>query len=197
MRQDDPVALEAAVRALLASDRLSRPTRAALQARLDPPAEAPRVFSPRQLSTLRALCLRLIPEAALVERIDLAGRFEAALAKGFTRGWRHAAAPTDRDLHRMGLDAIDEAAQARFDQDFAGLPDDAQDALLETACDADPAGDPALGRWFEEVLSALADLYYAHPLVQVSIGYDGMADAQGVRAVGPAAIAEEAAHLGG
>jgi hypothetical protein len=36
------------------------------------------------------------------------------------------------------------------------------------------------------------ELHYAHPLVQVSIGYDGMADAHGVQAVGLAEVAQDA-----
>jgi len=47
-------------------------------------------------------------------------------------------------------------------------------------------------RWFEELLCALVELHYAHPLVQVSIGYDGMADAHGVQAVSLAGVAHDA-----
>ncbi len=110
------------------------------------------------------------------------------------RGWRYAAAPPDLVLHRAGLDALDTAARADGrSRDFAELDGKAQDTLLKAASEGAPPMDAApLQHWFEELLTGLTELYYAHPLVQVSIGYDGMADAHGVQAVGLQAVAAEA-----
>ena len=75
---------------------------------------------------------------------------------------------------------------------FAALGSDGQDRLLQAASEGRPCdAGVALDIWFKELLSQLAELYYAHPLVQVAIGYDGMADAHGVQAISPAAIALE------
>ena len=145
---------------------------------------------------MQAACLRLIAESELVERIDLAGAFETRLAEGSGRGWRYADAPADLVLHRAGLDALDAAARAQHGDSFADLSSNQQDTLLKAACLGEAPMNMAPGRWFEELLTALTELYYAHPLVQVSIGYDGMADAHGAPAVGLQAVAAEADRLG-
>ncbi len=189
-------ALDARTRTLLASDALTSPTRAALQARLDRRFEPGDLLTPAQRRALLAACLRLIPEPELVTRIDLAAAFEAKLGEGFGRGWRYAEAPDDVTLHRDGLDALNAAALAKTGRAFADLDGGAQDQLLEAAGQGGVPKKAASARWFEELLTALTELYYAHPLVQVSIGYDGMADAHGVKAVGFQAIAAEAERLG-
>ena len=188
---DDIADLEARTRALLASDRLTEPTRRALQARMAPPHGSPRAFTAEQFRTLQAVCLRLIPEPALVSRVGLAARLDARLADATPRGWRHAEAPDDLTLFREGLATLEQLVQARGGEHFDMLYPDSQDALLQDACEGRPAGAGVpLDLWFEELLSQLVELYYAHPLVQVAIGYDGMADAYGVVAISPRAIAE-------
>ena len=194
MSPEDLAALETQTRALLAGDRVTEPTRRVLLERLDAPVPAPRALSAEQMRTLDACCLRLIPEPELVARTALAARFEAHLADGVPRGWRYAEAPEDLALHRSGLDAMAAAARAQDDRGFADLDAEAQDRLLQAASEGRLPADVPLARWFEELLTALAELYYAHPLVQVSIGYDGMADAHGVQAVSPQAIAREASR---
>ncbi len=129
-------------------------------------------------------------------RIDLAAAFEASLVAGFGRGWRYAEASDDLTLHRAGLKALDNAAQAQHARAFADLDGAAQDALLKAAGEGASPTEAAPAYWFEELLTALVEIYYAHPLVQVSIGYDGMADAHGVQAVGLQAVAAEAERLG-
>ncbi len=189
--------LEARTRALLASDRLTEPTRRVLTARLERRPGPPRALSAGQMLTLHAVCLRAIPEPELVTRVQLAEAYDARLADAVPRGWRYAEAPDDLSLQRAGLDALDAAALTRSGRRFAELDAAEQDALMTAACAGELDGPQAapLARWFEELMNALAELYYAHPLVQVSIGYDGMADAHGVAAVSPQAIAEETAAL--
>ena len=155
--------------------------------------EPTHLLSPDQRRTLEAACLSLIPEPELVRRIALPAAFEARLAQGLYRGWRYAEAPEDAALFRAGLDALDIAARRRTGQTFADLGADDRHALLAAACKGEPPmDDRALKHWFEELLTALTEIYYAHPLVQVSIGYDGMADAHGVQAVGFRAVTAEA-----
>ena len=194
---EDLSQLEARTRTLLDSDALTAPTRTALKARLEQQFETAALLSPNQRATLNAACLRLIPEPELVRRTALGAAFEAKLAQGFERGWRYADAPADIALHRAGLDVLDAAAQAKAAKPFAELEPPSQDTLLKAAAAGEPVGGQAFPEhWFEELLTALTELYYAHPLVQVSIGYDGMADAHGVDAVGLQAVAAEAQHLG-
>ncbi len=193
----DPLSdLEARTRALLASRTVSAPTRKALVRRMDQTFGPSSLFSVEQRRTMEAVCLRLIPEPDLVRRIRLAAAFEAKLGSGLGRGWRYIDMQDDVALHQAGLTALDGSARAEGGSSFADLPLDAQDELLQAAADGKaPMADPVLEHWFEELLAALAEIYYAHPLVQVSIGYDGMADALGVEAVGLDAVAAEAEHL--
>jgi len=193
-RLDD---LVARTQRLLDSDRLTAPTRAALRARMDRRYAAPRLFDAAQMQTLRAVAARLIPDPDLADAVDLAGALDAGLADGEGDGWRYAEAPPDPRLHALGLDALETASMSRFASRFSDLDGDDQDALLSAAA-AGKLQSPGVdtGRWFEELLCALVELHYAHPLVQVAIGYDGMADAHGVQAVSLAEVAHEA-HLAG
>jgi hypothetical protein len=190
----DVVDLAARTERLLASDRLTAPTRTALRARLDRRYDAPRLFDPLQMRTLQALSARLIPDPDLGAAVNPAGALDAALADGEGDGWRYAEAPPDRRMYGLGLGALNAAALAAFASPFCELHPDRQDALVEAAASGRlESPDVNIARWFEELLCALVELYYAHPLVQVAIGYDGMEDARGVQAVNLADVAKDAA----
>ncbi|MBE7218922.1 MAG: gluconate 2-dehydrogenase subunit 3 family protein [Caulobacteraceae bacterium] len=171
---EDLAALEARTRALLASDRVTAPTRKALEARLETCADGPRALEPRQVATLAAVSADLLPLGPLSHRLELARRFDAQLASGPGDGWRYADAPPDAEGMRAGLDALDRAAAPSV---FPDLPAERRQGLLAAAREGGLEGVPA--RWFEDALAGLTRLAYAHPLVQVAIGYDGMADAHG------------------
>ena len=167
----DLAPLEARTRALIASDRVTAPTRRALLARMDATFAEPRALSPGQMRTLRAVAARLVP----LDGLDLAARFDAMLADGPGDGWRYADLPPDQEVHAVALDRLAAAG-------FADLDAEAQDAVLTAVQAGDPPGQAwpfRADRWFEEVLAALVKLAYSHPLAQASIGYDGFADAHG------------------
>lgn len=167
----DLAPFEARTRALIASDRVTAPTRRALLNRMDAAFSEPRALTPPQMRTLRAAAARLVP----LEGLDLAARFDAMLADGPGDGWRYADLPSDREAHATALDRLGAAG-------FADLDAAAQDAMLTAVQAGDPPGAPwpfRADRWFEELLAALVKLAYSHPLAQVSIGYEGFADAHG------------------
>jgi hypothetical protein len=194
----DPYAeLKARTERLLASDKLTGPTRGALKARLERRYGAPRLFDAVQMRTLRAATARLIPAPDIADAVDLAGALDAALADGDGDGWRYLNLQPDRELHPLGLDALDAAARRRFASGFEALNPEAQDELLRAAADGRlDSGVEGLdaSRWFEEFLVLLVELHFSHPLVQLAMGYDGMADAHGVQAVSLSAVAAEARH---
>lgn len=172
-------ALEERARALLASDRLTAPTRRALAERLGERAGEPQALSARQLATLRAVAKRLVPLDELDEAVDPAARLDAALAKGTGDGWRYADMPPDAQAIAAGLDRLGRDG-------FLDLSGEAQDAVLAKVREGVADWPVPSARWFEEALSQLVQLAYAHPLLQLSIGYDGMADANGWPVVDPA-----------
>lgn len=146
---------------LLESNRVTPATRKALLERLN--AQYQRIFfTETQLETLRAVALRLVPHDPL--ELDLAGPVDERLAHGDSKGWRYADLPLETNPYGALLEALP--------KNFLQLEGDAQDALLEGL-------QKKFSRAFEDLLAELVEIYYAHPLVQVRIGYYGFADAQG------------------
>lgn len=169
------------VRALLATEHVSAATRAALQARLDAPADyQPQFFAPETFALLAAVAARLLPQPERDQPIPLAPAIDQRLAEGRADGWRYDALPPDREAFRLGLGGIQEIAQELFNADFLQLNTDQQDAVVQALADNTPPGATwqqlNAGRFFEELLAELTETYYAHPLAQEEIGYVGMAD---------------------
>ena len=176
------------VEALLDGDLVTPPTRAALRARLDGRTTPPTFLSPELFAVLQAVCARLAPQPKPDRQVDLAGLVDARLATGPGDGWRYDALPADGEAYRLGLLALNQAAQTLGGSSFAALDGADQDRLIERCQrgelgDASWAGEPC-ALWFEELLAEVAEHYYAHPFAQDAIGYAGMADARGWTAVG-------------
>jgi hypothetical protein len=176
------------VRALLATDLVTAPTRKALQARLDLPAvSAPRWFSVDQFDTLAAVCARLIPQTDRTEPVDVPGLIDQRLGEGMGDGWRYAEMPPDGKAHRQGLRGLDETSQIWFGSTFKQLEGVCQDSVLTTVQRGTPPGETwrtlSAAYYFEELLALAVDVYYAHPFAQEEIGYVGMADAHGWQAI--------------
>lgn len=170
------------VRALLSTEHVSAATRAAVQGRLDAPANyAPQLLAPKTYALLEAVAARLLPQPDRPDQpIPLAPALDQRLAAGRADGWRYDTLPPDREAFRLGLGGIQEIAQVLFQADFTSLNTEQQDAVLQALAEGHPPG-PAWEtldavRFFEELLAELTETYYAHPLAQEEIGYVGLAD---------------------
>ena len=170
------------VRALLSTEHVSAATRAAVQGRLDAPANyAPQLLAPETYALLEAVAARLLPQPDRPDQpIPLAPALDQRLAAGRADGWRYDTLPPDREAFRLGLGGIQEIAQVLFQADFTSLNTEQQDAVLQALAEGHPPG-PAWEtldavRFFEELLAELTETYYAHPLAQEEIGYVGLAD---------------------
>ncbi len=166
-----------AYRRLINSDRVSRTTRELLLARaaLDDPGYRPAALAPDQLTNLRAVLARVLPQTGV--GIDLAARVDAQLAAGQGDGWRCADLPADADAYRAGLRTLD----ATTGQPFHSLPGERQDALLTQVADgSSPATGPGLldanqmRLWFADVRADAVRLYVAHPATLARMGYSGI-----------------------
>jgi len=172
------------VRALMDTDLVTPPTRAALSARLDflPPA-APLFFTADEMATLVAALGRLFADSVQPDANYLAATVDARLAGGGGDGWRYDDMPPDGAAARLGLHGLDQAARARFGADFAALDAPRQDEVLTAVQGGDVPGETwqtvPPGRYFEELLAEASEAYYSHPVAQEEIGYVGMADAPG------------------
>ena len=178
----DGVAVGAAWRALLGSDRVSARTRAALLGRTRRDDPGARAMSAARFATLRLVVARMVPQPGGA-RIDLAARVDAALAAGVGDGWRLAGMPPDAEACAAGLDTLEAAALRAGGAGFAGLADAAQDALLgRVAAGTLDVGGAGSGRldaaqmrlWFEEVRSMAVRAYAAHPATLARMGYGGI-----------------------
>jgi gluconate 2-dehydrogenase gamma chain len=173
-----------ALKTLLLSDLLTQATQEALLARLEAKAIEPRFFTPSEFTILEAISARLIPQ----DVANLATEIDARLLKGESDGWRYDALPPDGEAYQLGLCGLEESAQSQYNSSFTDLQPNQQDALLESVQRGTIKGAiwetlPS-GRFFEDLLAELTEIYFSHPLAQQKIGYVGFADAHGWQRVG-------------
>ena len=188
---------------LINSDRVSSQTRNVLLARAQPddPAYNPVTLTPVQLSILRAVAARIVPQAAATDGIALEARVDRNLTNGPGNGWRYDILPSDADSYRLGLDTLNAEAKSQHKQPFVALTAAQQNGMLESLDggsfgagllrtlgdvamhlglgDTEPGTHlttPQMKRWFEEMRGDLARAYMAHPETFARIGYSGIAD---------------------
>ena len=176
------------VRALLDSRYVTEPTRGALQARLDARDGEPRFFDPAAYATLSSVCDRLIPQTDREAPVPVAIEIDRRLAQGLSDGWRYDTLPPDANALEQGLRGIDQSAESLFGAQFISLAAAQQDHVLQAVQRGEASGDawrtlPAQ-RFFEDLLAEAAEIYFSHPLAQEELGYAGMADSYGWRAIG-------------
>jgi pimeloyl-ACP methyl ester carboxylesterase len=170
---DRAPAVPAATVKLIGSNRVTRRTRALLARRALPDASdaRPGVLTPRQLTTLRAIAARVIPQHG--PSIDLAARLDACLAEGSSDGWRFADMPRDNDAYAAALDTLsgfearDRSDQNRCLDAIAAGTYSIEDARLTPA---------QFRQWFEDARNDLVRLWLSHPATAAQIGFHGFAN---------------------
>ncbi len=177
------------VRALLETDDVTAPTRAALEERLQAPEASPlRFFSLSEMETLRAAAARLIAQTSAAETMELVREIDDRLVAETGNGWRFASLPPDRETYRRGLAGLEESARALHGFGFAELHGEQQDDVLRCVQAGSAPGEIWRSldapRLFEELLADLVEAYYSQPVAQEQIGYAGMADAPGWTRIG-------------
>lgn len=172
---------------LIGTPFVTAPTRAVLLARMAKlPVREPQFLTPSEFALLGAVCDRLLDQDE-DRRIDVPGAIDTRLAAGETDGWRYDALPDDGAAMRRGLAGFDETAHAVAGAGFVDLSTRDRDRVIAAVQAGDPPGDawrslPAR-RFFEDLLAAATEAFYAHPLAQEEIGYVGYADARGWQAI--------------
>ena len=179
---------EGTVRAILDTEFVTAQTALALRQRIGEVAPHTAVLDADGMAVLAAVCERLIPQPDRAEPIDLAARLHHAVATAGGDGWRYATLPTDEVALIQGVSALDASARTMTSRGFCELDADGHRLILSAVQKgvAPKAAWPGLdqARWFEELLAAVTEIYFSHPLAQEEIGYLGMADAQGWDEVG-------------
>ena len=183
------------VRAVLDTDLVTAATARALRRRLGPVDPHAPLLDEAGAALLASICDRLIPQPDRPEPIDIAARLHAQVATGGGDGWRYATLPGDATALVAGVAAVDASARAMTGKGFLVLDGAARDGVLSAVQRGDPPGDAwatlDAARWFEELLVAVTEIYFGHPIAQEEIGYLGMADAKGWSDV---SIAARAVH---
>lgn len=148
----------------------------------------PKIFSPAELRTLRALAQAVVPDAGF----DLASCIDHQLRGDKGDGWRFADLPTDCNAWHRGLQSLDHAAQSAHGVSFLALHPGQQHELLQQASDgklgkgllgtlhvgrgADAYSGPEMKQWIEDVRGEFTRLYMGDPRTMDRIGYTGFAD---------------------
>ncbi|GAA3703453.1 hypothetical protein GCM10022268_11420 [Sphingomonas cynarae] len=161
---------------LLASDRVSRRTRAAMLDRMRAPVLPTATWTDLDRETVAALVAQVLPGGG--DDRDLADRILTGIADGPGDGWRFAALPPDAEAWRRGLATLNAVTGG-----FAMLPSAARADWLDRLADGevgvadDGTGlSPAqMALWFEDVRAETARTWMSLPATMAAIGYDGFA----------------------
>lgn len=157
-------------------------TRKVVQGRVD---TTPRrtFFTEEQFKFWTVVFEHLLPQTDRTpdRQIPLVAPLDDRLAKNQTDGYRYEDMPEDRIAYRIGIDAIQDEARERFDNDFLSLPYKHQDMVLEGLHDGEPQAGAAIwkrmsvSRFWELIVSDAVKAYYAHPWAWDEIGFGGPA----------------------
>jgi hypothetical protein len=158
-------------------------TRSVIDARLAIP-DTPRFLEAEEWQTLRAICDRIVPQAADRPPVPIAALVDHKLACDERDGYRQASLPPLREAWRRGLAALDAESQAKHQRRFHALTVDVQDELLKAMQDGklDGAawqGMPASQFFSERVTHDILAAYYSHPTSWNEIGFGGPASPRG------------------
>lgn len=173
---------------LLESALITTSTRRALEERLAMAKRENRFFSDEQFQLLSAVCDCLVDQPSEDRMVNVAIYIADRLLNKKKDGWRFNSMPPDEDMYTMGLEGIQQTSVLVFKGAFMNLGRKEQMQVLQTIQDGKPPGEvwkqmPA-STFFEELLAEVAETFYSYPLIQIEIGYMGMADAYGWQKIG-------------
>lgn len=173
------------VSTLLNSDTVTESTRKALQKRIETAKEINHFFSDELFKLLSIVCDRLINQDTENRVMNVAVFIDERLKANTCDGWRYNDMPPDDEMLIKGLEGINETAVIVFEKKFIDLRNEEQVKVLKEIQQGIAAGNiwgklPPK-RFFEELLAEAVEIFFSFPAVQVSIDYEGMADAKGWR----------------
>lgn len=148
----------------------------------------PVFFDSYTFSILTSVCNRLLNQHEGQNLVQVAFFIDERLKKGITKGWRYDHMPPDSQMYIQGLNGIDETSKLMFKNEFTRLSPDEQVAVLleiQKGCVEGKVWCVLNAKtFFEELLTEVTEIFYAHPNSQIDIGYFGMADAYGWKNIG-------------
>jgi hypothetical protein len=161
-------------------------TRAEILARVEevPPI---RFFSADEAALLTAIVDRVLPQDDRTpeRRIPIVPFIDERLHAGRIDGYRFADMPPDGEAHRLGLQAVEACARARFSRGFMALSMAEKEQLLKLLHDGKPPAAEDIWRrmpvhrYWLLLLHDVCQVYYAHPWAWDEIGFGGPAYPRG------------------
>ena len=157
-------------------------TRSVVLKRVEPPPPL-RFFSEDEANLMQAVCARILPQDDRddAHQVPLVPGIDQRLAEGRTDGYRYEKMPLDTEAYHLGLQGINDAAQARCGKGFVELSPTDQDAVLKTLHDGKPDGGEdvwdkmPVHRFWMLLVQDVVEQYYAHPFAWDEIGFGGPA----------------------
>lgn len=146
-----------------------------------------RFFTQEEAALLGAVIDRMLPQDDRSETrtIPILPVIDERLYKNALSGFRYEDMPPDRNAYRLGLSAIDEMAQLRFQQPFVELSVHRQELILKSLHDGKPDPDHAawqqmpVHRFWALLIEDCVTAYYSHPWAWDEIGFGGPAYPRG------------------
>ncbi len=146
-----------------------------------------RFFSAEEAELMTAIVDRVMPQddRAAEHTIPILPVMDERLFKNSLNGFRYEDMPPDQEAYRLGMKAIDEMAQARFQEQFVTLTVHSQELILKSLHDGKP--DPEhlawaqmpVHRFWALLMEDCVTAYYSHPWAWDEIGFGGPAYPRG------------------
>jgi hypothetical protein len=146
-----------------------------------------RFFSREETPVISAVFDRLMPQDDRSERrtIPILAIIDERLHTNSLNGFRYEDMPSDQEAYRLGIKAIGDMAQRRFQQPFAELTVHRQELLLKSLHDGEP--DPRheiwqrlpVQRFWALLMEDCVTAYYSHPWAWDEVGFGGPAYPRG------------------
>lgn len=142
-----------------------------------------RFFTAEEARTMQAVLDRVLPQDDREEshKIPLLNMIDEKVYQDRISGYRFEGMPPYQELHRLGLQAIDEIAHYLHRNPFVELGVHEQEEILKTIHDGQPpAGHEiwqrmSVQRYWAQLLHDAVEAYYSHPYAWDEIGYGGPA----------------------
>lgn len=146
-----------------------------------------RFFSPAEATVIGAAIDRVMPQddRSTSRMIPILAVLDERLYKNSLNGFRYEDMPPDQEAYRLGLQAIEEMAQARFERSFTALTVHRQELILKSLHDGKPEPGHAVWqsmpvhRFWALLMEDCVTAYYSHPWAWDEIGYGGPAYPRG------------------
>lgn len=172
-----PAMLPAGFARILASDRVSHKTRAAMLDRMRAPPPGTVSWTDEQQTTVAMLIAHVLPECGADSALAL--RILADVGQGVGDGWRFATLPRDGEAWVRGIATLNAVTDT-----FSTLEYDAQNSWLNRVAggevgipdDAAHLSSDQMTLWFEDVRAEIVRVWISLPSTMAQLGYDGFAN---------------------